>query len=221
MKLFSCLILILILQSVNAQSSYTDNSDPEAIKILDVIHEDYNRYDAHKIDFDIIIELPGQGKEVQQGSLIQAGEKFVLDMPEQHIISDNTTAWVHLKSINEVQINDANFDEDDEFLSPSNLMKLHHSDKYIFALFNKFSENGVQVTQIECKPIDSDSEFSKIRLTINEKTKFLVRVKVFSKDGSRYTMNINNHKKNYSVNAKTFSFDENNYKGAMIEDLRF
>lgn len=220
MKLFSIIIGILFTATIFAQTSMKEVSDPEAIAILDAIKSEYDKSQAHKLNFDLIIEIPGQGEEIQSGSLIQSGDRFVLDMPEQKIITDGTTAWVHLKELNEVQINNADFDNDEDFISPSNLMQMHKSDKFIFMVFNKFAENGRQVTQIEAKPTDMDAEYSKLRITLDEKKKEMVRVKIFSRDGSRYTMKISEHQKDFPIDNDTFAFDPEDYDDVIIEDLR-
>lgn len=208
------LTFLLLLFGFSAFSQQ-EVSDPAAIKLLDQLKADFDSYQTHKIDFSIDIELPGQSKEEQSGSLIQSGDKFVLDMAEQKIISDNNTVWVILKELNEIQINDADFEEE-EFMSPSSVFQMYKSDKYVFAVSEKSQSN----TQIEIKPLDSSSEYSKIRLSIGSNISFKSMI-IFSKDGSRYTLKVDNHEKGYDTDKDTFTFNPEDYKGAYIEDLRF
>ena len=58
-----------------AQSNYTEKSDPEATKILKKLKSVYSRYDAIEIDYTLEIEN-GQDKEVQQGNILQQGDKY-------------------------------------------------------------------------------------------------------------------------------------------------
>ena len=91
----------------------------------------------------------------------------------------------------------------------------------MFAVSNSDYEEGKPITQIECKPIDDESEYSKLRLTIEDGTNRIKRVKLFYKDGSRMSMNILQHTKGYVVNDADFIFDASKHEGVTEEDLRF
>lgn len=219
-------IFIFLLGStiqLNAQSQYASaaDSDPDAIKMLKKISTDYLSKAAHKIDFTLDIELPGSGMESQKGELIQAGEKFVLDLGSRKIISDTETVWLYLADMNEVQVNDADFDESEEFMSPSDIFSLYESDDFVFGISNYGEEEGKAITQIEGKPLTADSDYSKMRLTVMNKGQKVKRLKIFNKDGSRYTLHINSHDDSYKADESIFSFDESQYEGVHVEDLRF
>jgi len=76
------------------------------------------------------------------------------------------------------------------------------------------------IQQIEFKPLDRDSEYSKMRLTLVKGSKQLKRVKIFAKDGSRFTMTVNKLESNKEYAASTFEFDSKAYPDIYIEDLR-
>ena len=216
--------LFFLAQShVSAQSQYqkAEDSDPEAIKILESISRSYQSASAHRIKFDLDIELPAQGTDTQSGTLIQSGEKFVLEMQGRQIISDSDTVWVYIEDANEVQINDAEFDDESEIYSPADIFKLYDSGAYVFALSTRFTEEGKDVTQIEAKPVDPDSEYAKMRLTVIDQGLKVKRLKFFAKDGGRYTMHVKSHNDSYKVSDKTFIFDYDAYENLHIEDLRF
>lgn len=220
---FIILIFTFLSFTLSAQTTYTSagESDSKALEILETIKKDYDSHPTHKFNFNIDIEYSEHEGEQFSGSLIQEGDKFSLDLGDRNIISDSETVWVYLKDRNEVQINDADFDEDSELMTPSDIFNLYNSDKYIFAVSNNGHENGESITQIECKSTDDDSEYSKIRLTIKDSGNEPVRAKLFFKDGSRLTMVVTDHVKSYSIPAGAFSFDTDNYADVTIEDLRF
>jgi len=219
---FQLLILSLLISNLTyTQATFTESSDPEALELLKTISNNYLAQPAHKIAFTLDIELPGAAKESQQGQLIQAGEKFVLEMAGRKIISDSETVWMYLEDINEVQINDAEFDESEEFLSPSDIFSLYESNDYLFAISNYGNENGLATTQIEGKPLSEDSDYSKMRLTVTSSDNTVKRLKIFLKDGSRYTLQIDQHDPNFVTEKKTFVFDAAQYEGVHVEDLRF
>jgi len=221
--LLSAIVLTLSFSVVSGQSQYdsAEDSDPAAISLLEQISAVFLDKAAHAIDYTLDIELPGTGKESQKGRLIQSGDKFVLDIGERQIVSDAQTVWLYLKEMNEVQINDADFDEEEFTLSPSDIFQLHNSKDYVFAVANHGREKGQAITQIEAKPLSDDSEYSKLRLTIADDGKKVLRLKIFSKDGSRFTMHIDKHDDTYVVDSNTFRFDASKYEGIHIEDLRF
>ena len=110
---------------------------------------------------------------------------MVLDTEQQQIISDGETVWVYLKDIQEIQINDADFSEDDGFMSPSTVFDMYNSNEFIFALGNSVTDKGTTLQEVEAKPTDKYSDYSKFRITLNEKAKTISNMKIFSKDGSR------------------------------------
>ena len=87
-------------------------------------------------------------------------------------------------------------------------------------LTNTISENGKVLDQIEFKPLESDSEYSKMRMSIDKKANELVRVKAFGKDGSRYTFALKKLSPNSNIAASTFAFDKSKYPDYYVEDLR-
>jgi len=87
-------------------------------------------------------------------------------------------------------------------------------------LINEDYENGVAIQQIEFKPISKDSEYSKMRVTIDRKKTQLLRIKAFSKDGARYTMEVNKFTTNGTYKDADFVFDTAQFPDVFVEDLR-
>jgi len=207
---------------VSAQTM-TDVSDidPAAKKILDKMKKEYDSYSSMEVDFELEMELPGQATEVQKGKVIQQGEMYMVDMTDRAITSNGDIIWLHIKKNNEVQINDADMDEDEtNMLSPKDMLNLYESGEYVYAITGESKVGSRMITAIDFKPLDRNSEFSKMTLSIDEKGKKLVSMKVFGKDGGRYTLTINDIQANNKYGAATFTFDESKYPGVHIEDLR-
>jgi outer membrane lipoprotein-sorting protein len=215
------LFVFLIVGSISAQSgAQTEKSDPEAKKVLDKIRKKYEAFKTMEASFNLTIEVPGQPKEVQKGKVSQDGEKFRLEMDQQVIVSDAKTTWVYLKKNNEVQINNAQPGSDNSFLTPKELLKRYQKGDFIYAITDKVTEKGKVLTQIEFKPKDKNSEYSKLRLSIDEKAGTIQSIKAFSKDGSRYAFDISCLSSNKPFAAGTFQFDSSKYPGVRVEDLR-
>jgi len=215
------LLFVLLVTHYTANSQNTEVSDVEALELLENIHIEYQSYDTHRFAFDMKVKYPEKEGDSYSGTLIQGGDKFSLDMEDRQIISDTETIWVFHKNRNEVELNDADFGEDSGILTPSDIFQLYKSDKYLFALGNYVTVNGQNGTEIECKPLDRNSEYSKIRLIVSQKTKSIASAKLFYKDGSSLTMDLKEHNKGYKVTDAHFTFDANLHPGVTIEDLRF
>lgn len=219
LSLLSLFTLTLFAQ--NLPKAPAEQNDPEAKKVLDKIRKKYEGYKTFEAAFNLTIEVPGQAKDVQKGTIGQEGEKFRLDMSQQVIINDTKTTWVYLKNNNEVQINDSEPSSSDAgFLTPKELLRRYQKGDFLYALTDKLTQGTKVLTQIEFKPIDRKSDYSKIRISIDEKAGTIESIKAFSKDGSRYSFSITRFTPNKALAAGYFSFDAKQYPGVHVEDLR-
>ncbi len=220
-KLIFAFIALFSTNCLMAQApSVPEKSDPEAKKVLDKIRKKYDAYKTVEATFSLAIEVPGQVKELQKGTISQEDKKFRLDMSDQIVVSDGVTTWAYQKKANEVQVNDADPNDANAFLTPKDLLSRYQKGDYLFAITDKTNEGGIILTQIEFKPKDKNSEYAKIRVAIDEKTVTMQSIKAFAKDGSRYTFTITRLTPNKSLTPGQFSFDSKAYKGIRVEDLR-
>ena len=205
----------------DALPTFQESSDPKAKAILSQVKDTYESYQSLQANFTLLIELAEMDTERQSGTMKMKGEQYHLSMNGQEIISDGQTLWFYLPNSNEVQINTVEEDADDgEILSPTALLKIYDRDDYIYHLVNEGVENGKNIQQVEFKPVDRDSEYSKLRATFDKKTHQLIRIKAFAKDGSRYTLLIDKLVPNPTFAAQEFSFNAKDYPGVYVEDLR-
>ncbi len=225
-KYLMSFVLLLLTVAAYAQnppgSGFQDKSDPEAKVILDKVKSTYDSYKSLEISFKLAIEVPEEPKEEQNGNMKQLGDKFKLELSDLAIYCNGEFVWTHIKKNKQVQINDFEEVEDsEEFLSPQDLLKAYESGDYYYVLMNESYEGKTPIQQVEFKPKDPDSEYSKMRVTINKKTSQIMRLKIFSRDGTRYTLTINNTKPNQDFATSTFVLDTKTLeKDVKIEDLR-
>ena len=212
----------VLAQEIPKEAQFEDQNDPEAKAILEKVSTKYESYKSLEIDFSMIIEIPEEDEVLQEGKIIQSGDKYYLDIPQLAIYCDGEIIWTHLKKQKQVQIND--YEEEDsseEIMSPKDVLKIYEGGNYFYVLMNEAYEKGVMIQQVEFKPKDRDSEYSKMRVTINKKTSEIMRLKVFSRDGSRFTFVIEKEKMNGSFNDDAFVFDKSKAPNDIdIEDLR-
>lgn len=212
---------MLASQTLFAQTTAApEKNDPEAKKVLDKIRKKYDAYKSVEATFSLVIEVPGQAKETQKGTITQEGKKFRLDMSDQTVVSDGVTTWAYQKKPNEVQVNDADPNDANAIMSPKDLLGRYQKGDFLYAISDKTTEAGKLLTQIEFKPKDRNSEYSKLRVAVDEKAGAIQSIKAFAKDGSRYTFSITRLTPNKALPATLFSFDAKQYKGIRVEDLR-
>jgi outer membrane lipoprotein carrier protein len=208
---------------IPAQLLHDDKSDPEAKAILDKTQKLYNSYKTMEVEFTLTIEVPQEDAEIQKGKIIQSGTKSRLSLPGFLIISDGETVWTYLENNKQVQVSDFEEMEEDseEFLSPKDFLKMYERGDFYYVLMNEAYEGKTPIQQIEFKPKDSDSEYSKMRLTINKDNSQMMRIKVFSKDGTRFTLAIDKLKSNQTYAGTTFKLDLKTLpEDTAVEDLR-
>ena len=219
MKKYLTLLLSIGL-IISSYAQVGETSDPEATKILDKLKKKYDSFTSMEADFTLEMQLSGQDTETQKGKIIQSGEMYFLSLADQEIYNNGTYVWIHLKSNKEVQLSEADFDEEGEILSPKDMLRIYESNEYIYAITDVKTENGEKLTKIEFKPLDRDSEYIKMRISINRKDNMMKKIAIFARDGSRYTVNLDNIKSNNTYDEKIFAFDKAAYPGVHVEDLR-
>lgn len=223
-KLFFALIVALFWgqMTIAQKPAAPEKNDPAAKKMLDKVRKQYDGYKTFEAAFALVIEVPGETKTTQKGTVGQQGDRFRLEMADQTIVSDAKTTWVYLKKNNEVQITDAESSEggDNGFMTPKDLLKRYEKGDFLYAITEKTTEKGKAVAHIEFKPKDKKSEYSKLRVSIDEKGNSIVAIRAFAKDGSRYAFNIEKFTPNKAFAADYFTFDAKKYQGVKVEDLR-
>lgn len=223
-KLLSFLLVMVlaVLQVAAQKAPSVEKSDSQAKKVLDKVRKKYEGYKTVDATFSLTIELAGQPKQVQKGTISQDGDKFRLEMDDQIITSDGKSTWVYLKKNKEIQISNTDPKDMSEngFMTPKELLKRYEKGDYIYAITEKITENKVLLTQIEFKPKAKNSEYSKLRLSVDEKTNTIKSIKAFAKDSGRYTFTINTFNTSKKFTNDHFSLDAKKYPGVKVVDLR-
>ena len=197
------------------------DSDPVAEEILNRISKKYEAYKTIEAAFSLEIEIPEEETEIQTGKMKTEGDKFNIDFGDYSMISNGKDFWFHSKRNKEVQLNSASeIEAEENMMNPKDFFNFHKKGKYLYALVNENFENGKAIQQIEFKPLEDESEYSKIRMTIEKKTNSISRIKVFSKDGSRFVLKIDKLTPNKAFASTAFQFDKSKYPDVHIEDLR-
>lgn len=214
--LLAALSILPVLTRLNAQKQYlsSKDSDPEAVALMTKAGQAYASKNA-QINFRLKISMPGQPPESSEGILYQSGKAYRLELKDYQIISDGKTRWVYMKTSKEVNIYNESNGQD--WISPSDFLKLHTADDLVFVLAGTRSDG---VTLIEAKPLKGRFEdYSKF--TIGIKNGALSFINGLSNDGMRQEMSITTVTFPATMDTqKLFTFNPADYPGVYVEDLR-
>lgn len=222
--LFFGLVFSLISTVTTAQSTFSSSaeSDPAAKAVLEKMRNKYEAYQSMEVVFGLTIKLPEQPAEAQTIYLKKKGESYRVEMPGRTVISDGETLWMVMERNQEVQINDVpDAASDRGILSPEALFRMYETDEFAYFLVGQVTQNGRVVQQIEFKPLDEYADYSKLRLTAVKGSNELVSVEAFGKDGTRFTIQVQELKPNVTLADALFRFDAKAYPGYYVEDLRY
>lgn len=218
--LFSCITIFYFTGVIakTEQNNTPNMNDPKAKVILDKSSAAYKQNSGINSKFTQSIEVPGGKTNNKNGEILIKGNKYKIKFSDQEIYCNDKSVWTYLKDVNEVQIND--YEPDPSDMTPYNMFNIYQKDFY----FIKTNDENVldkPCSVIDLSPKDKSRSYFKVRVWINKQTNLLCRIKIFDKNGYRYTYTINSININSKIEDSEFNFDKNKYPGVHIEDLRF
>ncbi|WP_341840606.1 outer membrane lipoprotein carrier protein LolA [Chitinophaga caseinilytica] len=213
---FTGLVLCGLMGGAMAQ---TGKSDPKAKVVLDNVSKKFKSLKSVIANF--VLKVEGANNSVsdsKKGSVYVKGTKYKVVMGDQEIISDNKTSWTYAKDVNEVTIN--NVDQSSQGMTPAKIFTNFYDKDFLYKLNGETSEKGKVLQNIELTPTDKSKPFFKVLIDVDKKTQTLARMKVFEKNGNRYTYEINSFQPNGAVTDDMFTFDAKKHPGVEVVDLR-
>ncbi|WP_109698767.1 LolA family protein [Chitinophaga deserti] len=213
---FTGLILCGLMSGAMAQQG---KSDPKAKVVLDNVSKKFKSLKSVIANF--VLKVEGANNSVtdsKKGAVYLKGAKYKVVMGDQEIISDNKTSWTYAKDVNEVTIN--NVDQSSQGMTPAKIFTNFYDKDFLYKLNGETSEKGKVLQNIELTPTDKSKTFFKVLLDVDKKTQTLARMKVFEKNGNRYTYEISSFQPNGTVTDDMFTFDAKKHPGVEVVDLR-
>lgn len=202
--LFILATFIFSMSSIQAQKAptYTTKSDAQSVAILKKVNQKYTAYKTMQMDIKLTVKA-GKTTETQTAKLTVKGNKFRMNSKAQDIASDGKKVYNHQKGAKELYISLAEDEDMMIFGSPDKMLKAYEQD-FISALVGTATENGRTVYKIEFKPKSKNSDYTKIRITIDKATSSIKRIKIFDRSNTHYTISMSNFKTNMTVGDAQF-----------------
>ena len=204
------LLAIFTLNQVIAQN------DPKAKPVLDAVSTTHKKYASIHAKFTLTTEVPDNKPVKEDGEVYIKGEKYKLLMSGQEVVCNQVSLWRYMADMNEVQISD--YSPRDGEITPSSLFTIYQSDFYA-KLGASEKLGNVLHRVIDLTPIDKSRPYFKVRIWIDA-TNHIKQMRIFDKNGIRYTYAVTLFNPKISLTDGFFIFDTKKYPGIIIEDLR-
>jgi outer membrane lipoprotein carrier protein len=208
-------ILLFILLSTSISIA---QQDPAAKKILDKVHNYYEKASTLDITFTYQQTTSDIAGLQKKGQLTAKGEMFKLILDELEIYSDGKTQYTYIKKNKEVQITVPG--EKESKYHPKQIASIYHSGTHGYSISKKIKEGKKMLTIVDFKPLDKKDHIAKIQLYIDEKTNHMERVQWIDQNGNKTNVKFTKSEFNKEIPDSSFVFDTKSVKGLHVEDLR-
>lgn len=191
------------------------SSDPEAKKILDAVSAKFKTFKSVQSKFTLKIEnSSNKVMGTKSGTVYMKGTKYRINVTGQEIFCDGSNVWTVDKAAKEITIN--KLDPSNNTITPQKLFTNFYDKDFLY----KLNSDAKGVQEIELTPIDKSKLFHKVIVYINKATQTITSTKVFEKAGNRYTYTVSGMDTKSVIPDIQFVFNQKNYPGMEIVDLR-
>lgn len=219
-KIFLLLLVCSTLINLFGQKQYTTikDSDPAAIKMMNSAKSLLQKSASVVLEYRLTIQEPESKPTFINGLAKQQGKKYYVESGDKYYFCDGKSLIVWNRTQNIAQIN--NLDSKSEQLTPEGLLKEYDEKKYIYVLSERITTKTKILQKIVLKPANKRSEYSKIEINIDTKTKLPDEIKMFMKNGTKSFLKISSVQLNQKINNNVFTFNKTEHRGVTVEDLR-
>jgi outer membrane lipoprotein-sorting protein len=190
--------------------------DPEALKTLDRFASVAKASPSVSISYVMITsDVMENRTDSIEGSVVIAGDKYRLTLPENTTWFNGTDSWNYMPSVNEVVITRPEEEDLSFFSKPSLLFEMYKDDYRV-----RLVEESSSLQVIDLYPKDIRSDMIRIRLTINKKGSELRTAEYRTRDGITVTLEVTEYNLKFKPDNNFFDFNPSDYKGIEIIDMR-
>lgn len=199
--------------------SFAQQKDPKAKAILDQVSAKFRTYKTVSANFAYAISnAAGKVLSTKSGTVQMKGNKYAIKLGSTTIISDGVTIWNYDPTAKEVTVNSATASEGT--ITPQKLFTDFYNKDFMYVMDKDGQVGGRAVNKIIMQPIDKNKPFARVYVAVDKATKNIISTTVVEKSGNRYVYNVSNFKSNLAIPDADFSFNQSNYPGVEVVDLR-
>lgn len=204
--------ILIVMFCFNGAIAQTDMA---AKSTLDKASATMRAYENISMDFDYVLDNKAEDvKQEMSGDVLLEGEKYMVNLFGSTQIFDGSKTYTIIPENEEVNVNEADVDEDNSF-TPSKFYSFYESG-YSYEMDELKQVNGKKVQFVRLTPIDTNSEISSILVGIDTKSNHIYQIIEIGTNQTRTILTAKNIKTNQQIDASVFAFDEKKY-----EDLNY
>lgn len=186
-------------------------NEPGAKELLDKASSTMEGYHNLSMDFDYVLDNKTEDvKQEMSGDVVLEGDKYVVNLFGTQQIFDGSKTYTIIPENEEVNISEADIDEDNTF-TPSKFYSFYKSG-YTYTMDELKSIKGKNIQFVKLTPIDSNSEVNAIFVGIDIKSNHIYQIIEVGVNETRTILTASNIKTNQKIDAGVFSFDEKKYE---------
>ena len=191
----------------------------DAKAILDKVSQKTKSYSTISINYSLVHTSPNGTNDKATGNLLMKGNKYQMSFLDNILYCDGKNLWTYMVEEKEVVVSTVD-NSDSEALNPAKVLTMYEKGfKYKFIQDRFEASRAIYV--IDLYPVDiENSEYSKVRLSIDKDKTQLWKAEYFSKDGNKYTITVNTFKVNEQIPETSFTFDKAKHPGVKVIDER-
>lgn len=192
--------------------------DQSAKNILDQVSKKYDAYKTIQSEFSFSSTQNTGEHYSDKGTLYlnKPKSQYRIHLSSQDLLSDGISNWSVLHEEKEVQISPA--DQASTSIGPNNIFTFYKTG-YNYVLGKNEPVNGDSLKVIELTPKDQRTNYTKIKLRINENN-HIHDLLIFDKSGAQFKYVIKTLYVNNEIPSTKFVFDKSKYPSYEIVDLR-
>ena len=190
-----------------------------AKEILDKVSQKTKSFSSINLTYSLVHTSPDGANDKATGSMLLKGSKYQLSILDNILYCNGKTLWTYMVEEKEVVV--SNLDNNDsDMMNPAKVLTMYEKGfKYKF-IQDRFEGNRA-IYVIDLYPEDiANSEYSKVRLSIDKDKSQLWKAEYFSKDGNKYTITVNTFKVNEQISDSSFTFDKSKHPDVKVVDER-
>lgn len=207
MKKYLMLIISILALATN---TFAQNAE----QVFKAAVDKLKAYDNIEIAFDYrMINTTAGIDELMTGTGHLQGDSYKLNIAGQEMICNGSTLWTYMPDSQEVMVSSVDSEDGGSPLSIINSYYDNINAKFL-------SGSDPSKTTIEVTPKGKDENFNKLVVVAETKTMNLKEVHLFDNNGSEFVYSITKFITNQILPDNFFIFNEEDYPGAEIIDMR-